>query len=112
MNEQNYANQMKAEYSDKVHTKTDDLKALDRKVKTPANVFAYTFGVIGALVLGVGMCLAMKVLGDMMILGIVVGVAGIAMVSANYFIYKAILNSRKAKYRNEILTLSNSILNA
>ncbi|MBR6779052.1 MAG: dihydropteridine reductase [Clostridia bacterium] len=85
--------------------------ALDRKVKTPANIFAYTFGVVGALVLGTGMCLAMKVIGNIMAVGIVIGVLGIAMVSLTYPIYKKILKSRKAKYSKEILELSEKIIN-
>ena len=40
------------------------LKKLDNKVKTPVNIFTYTFGIISALILGLGMCLCMKVIGD------------------------------------------------
>ena len=66
----------------------------------------------GALVLGTGMCFAMKVLTIPygMPIGIGVGLVGIAMVSVNYFIYKAILKRGKKKYGAEILRLSNEIL--
>lgn len=110
MDEKQYASKLQEEYSEKVPGDVDKLKKLDEKVKLPANIFAYTFGVIGALVLGVGMCLAMKVIGDMFALGIVVGIVGIVMVSANYFIYKAILKSRKNKYASEVISLSNNII--
>ncbi|MDE6188761.1 MAG: dihydropteridine reductase [Clostridia bacterium] len=99
------------QYTEKKRTKFDELKSLDRKVKLPANVFAYIFGTLGALVLGVGMCFAMKVIGDIMALGIVVGCVGIAMVSINYPIYSAILKSRKKKYSQSVIELSESILN-
>jgi glycogen synthase len=92
-------------------TKMEQLKELDRQVKRPAEIFAYTFGVVGSLVLGTGMCLAMKIIGDMMALGIVVGVIGIAMVSVNYLTYKKILARRKKKYGKEIINLSNDLLN-
>ena len=46
----------------------------------------------------------------MMPLGIVIGVVGIAMVSANYFIYRAMLNARKRKYADKILALSDELL--
>ncbi len=98
------------EYMPKQSTKLDELKALDKRVKLPAQAFGYTFGSIGALVLGAGMCLAMKVIGNMMPLGIVIGVAGIAMVTANYFLYNKILKKRKQKYAKEILALSKEIL--
>lgn len=108
-----YAEDIRRQYEPKTaeETKLEQLLKLDAKVRRPAEIFAYVFGVVGALVLGIGMCLAMKVIGDMMIFGIVVGVVGIAMVSANYFIYRTLLNSRKNRYANEIMTLSDSILN-
>jgi hypothetical protein len=92
-------------------TKLDELKALDRKVKVPAEIFAYSFGTASSLVLGTGMCLAMKVIGDMMILGIGIGLVGIALVTANYFLYKKILKARKQKYAKKILQLSDALLN-
>ena len=53
------------------------LRKLDAKAKLPANVFTYTFGIITALVAGVGMCLSMKVIGNgstaMFVLGVIVG---------------------------------------
>lgn len=99
------------QYTEREKTKLDELKALDRKVKRPASIFAYVFGAIGALVLGTGMSLAMKIIGDFMALGIVIGLVGIAMVSLTYPIYKAILQSRKKKYSSQILEISDELLN-
>lgn len=93
-------------------TKLEEIKSLDKKVKNPARIFAYTFGTIGSLVLGTGMCLAMKVIGDLMALGIVVGIIGIILVLVTYPIYKKILARRKEKYGNEIISKSNEILNS
>lgn len=111
MDEKNYIQSIKEEYTEHTPDDMDKLIALDKKARLPAIVFAYSFGIIGSLVLGIGMCLAMKIIGDLMPLGIVVGVVGIAMVSANYFIYKAILKSRKKKFADEILALSDKIVN-
>ena len=102
-------NKIRDSYCEKPVAKLDELKSLDKKVKRPARIFAYVFGVTGALVLGVGMCLAMKVIGNLMALGIVVGVAGIIMVSVNHLIYKQILKKRKSKYCRKILELSEEI---
>ena len=102
---------IREQYAEKRVTKFDELKALDKKVKRPAEIFAYTFGVVGALVLGTGMCLAMKVIGDMMALGIVIGVVGIGMVSVTYALYQKILKTRKRKYSADILALSDELLN-
>ncbi len=103
-------NKIRDSYCEKPVTKLDELKSLDKKVKRPARIFAYVFGVTGVLVLGVGMCLAMKVIGNLMAFGIVVGVAGIIiMVSVNHLIHKQILKKRKSKYCRKILELSEEI---
>ena len=109
--ENNYVQKIKNQYTTKQQTKIDQLKQLDKKVKKPARVFAYVFGTIGALVLGTGMCLAMKVIGDMMLAGVGIGLVGIGMVSCNYSMYKAVLDSRKSKYSNQIFALTNQIEN-
>ena len=54
---------IRTQYTEKEHTQLDALKQLDKKVKTPANVFAYIFGSIGAIVMGSGMSLVMTDLG-------------------------------------------------
>ncbi|MBE7076506.1 MAG: dihydropteridine reductase [Clostridiales bacterium] len=107
-----YAEQIANEYAPKQNSKVKALKRLDSKVKMPATIFTYTFGIIASLVLGVGMCLAMKVLGSStasMIAGIVIGCFGILGVSVNYPIYKRILNSRKNKYASDIIGLAKEI---
>lgn len=110
MNDQTtIVNKIKDSYCQKPVSKLDELKSLDKKVKRPAKVFAYIFGVIGALVLGTGMCFAMKVIGDLMAVGIVVGIVGILMAAINYPIYKQILKKRKGKYCRRILELSEEI---
>ena len=50
---------IRTQYTEKEHTGLDELKELDTKVKRPANVFAYIFGSIGAVVMGSGMSLVM-----------------------------------------------------
>ena len=108
-----YAEAIANEYAVKDTRKVVQLKKLDAKAKRPAQIFGYTFGIIAALVLGVGMCLSMKVIGDgsttMTVLGIIVGLAGIAGVSVNYPIYKRILEKGKKKYAADILYLAKEI---
>lgn len=106
---------IRASYVEKEITKLDELKALDKKVKRPAQIFAYVFGSVSSLVLGTGMCLAMKVIGASlsfaMPLGIGFGLLGILLVSINYPLYKTILKSRKNKYSKQIFELTDSMLN-
>lgn len=110
------AQKIRAQYTEKTTTELDALRELDSKVRRPANVFAYVFGSISAIIKGSGMSFVMTDLasqlglGDMMIPGIAIGVVGMALALVNYPIYKGILNSRKKKYGAEILALSEKIL--
>ena len=107
---------IRTQYTEKEHTQLDALKELDRKVKRPANVFAYIFGSIGAIVMGSGMSIVMTDIGSMihleneMFLGIIIGIIGLIMVIVNYPIYKRILDSRRAKYADKIIALSDELL--
>jgi hypothetical protein len=108
-----YAEAIANEYAPKDTSKVVALKKLDRKAKTPASIFAYSFGVVMALVLGVGMCLSMNVIGNgstaMMIIGIIVGVIGIIGVSVNYPIYRKLIANGKQKYAFDIMQLAKEI---
>ena len=109
-NEKQIAEKIRSQYTERKVSKLDELKELDQRVKRPAKVFTYLFGCVSALVLGTGMCLAMKVIGDLMVPGIVVGCVGIVMAAVNYPIYQAILKTRKKKYADQIFALSNQLL--
>lgn len=95
----------------------DLLRELDAEVKRPASVFGYVFGSISAIIMGSGMSLVMTDIGQQlgisntMPLGIVIGVVGMLMAIATYPIYKNILASRKEKYADRILELSERIMN-
>ena len=111
------AQKIRTQYMKKKPSELDALRELDAKVKRPANVFAYVFGSISAIIMGAGMSLVMTDIGatlgmgDAMIPGIVIGVVGMAMALVNYPLYQKILDSRKKKYGSEILTLSDKIMN-
>ena len=107
---------IRTQYTEKEHTDLDALKALDTKVKRPANVFAYLFGSLSAVVMGAGMSLVMTDIAetvgihDPMLYGIVIGIIGILMAIINYPIYKGILGSRRKKYAHEIIALSDKLM--
>ncbi len=108
-----YAEHIANEYSRKETSKVVALKKLDRKAKRGATVFAFAFGIIMALLLGVGMCLCMNVIGDgstlLFVIGIICGVVGIAGCGVNYPIYSRLLQRGKDKYAFEILELAKEI---
>ena len=108
-----FAEAIANEYSPKDTSKVVALRKLDRKAKGPANIFAYSFGVLMTLVLGLGMCLSMQVIGGGGVLmtgaGILLGMLGLAGVGLNYPIYKKLLRSGKEKYAFEIIQLAREI---
>ena len=99
------------------NTELDELKALDAKVRKPAILFGYTYGSVGAVVMGAGMSFVMTDIAeqiglgiDPMLPGILVGIVGMFMAIINYPIYKGILGARRKKYANKIIALSDKIM--
>ena len=107
---------IRTQYTEKEHSQLDALKELDTKVKRPANVFAYVFGSISAIIMGSGMSLVMTDIGtqfgmtETMAPGIVIGVIGMVMAIVNYPMYKKILASRRKKYADKIIALSDELM--
>lgn len=108
-----YAEQLANEYAPKDASKVVALRKLDKRAKLPATIFTYTFGIISALITGIGMCLSMNVIGGgyslMSVLGIVVGIIGFVMMGLNYPVYKKMLEKGKKKYAFEIMQLAKEI---
>ena len=106
---------IRTQYIEKTDSTLDKIKNLDKKVKKPANVFAYVFGSIAAIILGCGMSLVMTNINTYLNIaeplfpGIVIGVIGLFFAIINYPIYKRILASRRKKYAAEIIALSDKI---
>jgi hypothetical protein len=107
---------IRTQYTEKQNTQLDELKALDAKVKKPANVFGYTYGSVSAIIMGAGMSLVMTDIGAKiglaaaLVPGIAIGVVGMSMALTTYPIYKKLLNARKRKYAPKIMALSEEIM--
>ena len=106
---------IRTQYTEKEHTDLDALRALDARVKRPANVFAYIFGSVSAIIMGAGMSLVMTDIaetvgiGNPMVYGIIIGIAGMLMAIINYPVYKRIPSLRRKKYAGQIIALSEKI---
>lgn len=108
-----YAEHLANEYAPKDDSKVIALRRLDARAKLPATVFTYSVGMISALIAGVGMCLSMNVIGNgssvSFVLGVIIGLVGLAGMGINYPAYKKMLARGKQKYAFEIMELAKEI---
>ena len=80
-----------------------------------AQAASIAIGVLGTLILGTGMSLCMTDLGAAlghlaMVIGILVGVLGLAMVAMAYPLYNIVLRKERQRIAPEILRLSEELL--
>ena len=93
--------------------KMERLKRLDASVTQKGSVVALIIGVLGSLIMGVGMCIAMmwSEVGDIMfIVGIIIGLVGIALICVAYPVYSAITKRERERIAPEILRLTDELL--
>lgn len=94
------------------------LRRMDESVTRKAAMAALIPGIVGTLFLGLGMSLAMSEFGRIlgvdqklgMVLGIVIGVAGIVLISLAYPVYNRVLKKEREKIAPEILRLTEELL--
>ena len=104
--------EIRKKYLPQSETKLDELKRLDAKVQKSGLVLSLVIGIISSLVFGTGMCLAMQVIGtglECMILGVVVGVIGMAGMLVAYPVHRAAQKRAKAKFAPRILELTEEL---
>ena len=89
--------------------KFEQLKALDRKAEKRGQITSLVLGIIGTLILGAGMSIVMEGTASLMIMGIVIGVAGIIILMAAYPAYKKLVKEDRNKVADQILALSKEI---
>lgn len=99
-------------YLPKGESKLDELKRLDAQVQNAGTMEALCIGIISCLVLGCGMCLAMQVIGNSimtMLLGILIGIIGIAGVLLAYPVCRRKREKAKDKFASRILELTEEL---
>lgn len=96
--------------------KMTQLRRLDAAVTQKATTASLVFGMIGALIMGIGMSLIMTDIGKMLgttlalMIGIGVGIIGIVLVCMAYPIYNRILKKEREKIAPEIIRLSDELM--
>ena len=101
--------EIRNKYLPREESKLDELKRLDSTVQNSGMIEALCLGIGGALIFGLGLCLAMQVIavGEIFrMIGILVGIPGIALMILAYPVYRKIFNKTKAKLTPRILELT------
>ena len=97
--------------------KMERLRILDASTTKKGTIASLVIGIIGALILGTGMSLAMTDIGSFLgndtlalIIGILIGVLGIISVALAYPIYNLITAKERKRIAPEILRLSEELM--
>ena len=102
-------------YLPKEEDKMEQLRRLHAIPMQKAQAAALAVGIIGALILGTGMSICMTELGAAlgefaMVMGILVGIAGMIPVAFAYPLYSRILKKERNKIAPEILRLTEELM--
>ena len=104
---------IRKQYVDKDETKATDgkierLKKLHSRVKTPALAVSLTMGIVGTLVFGLGLTMTLE--WNLLVWGSLVAVVGLVPIIMAYWTHNKILEKNKQKYGEEILKISDELL--
>lgn len=102
----------------KAEDKMAYLRKLDASVTRTAQIVALIFGIVGAIILGLGMSIIMTDLSEFMglsndmamIVGIIIGIVGGALASIAYPIYNVIVKRKRKKIAPEIIRLTDELM--
>ena len=94
---------------DKSKTRLERLKKLDAKVKNTALAVSLTVGIVGCLIFGLGLTMVLE--WNLLLWGVIVAAAGAIPMIFAYPLHKYALKKGKQKYAEEILKLSDELLN-
>ena len=97
---------IRKKYLPKEETKLEELKRLDSLVQNSGVIQGLCAGIGGCLVFGLGLCLAMEVIGHMIWLGVILGLVGTAGMLAAFPIYRKIFHKAKSQHSPRILELA------
>lgn len=93
----------------KVESDLESLRKLNKKVTNPPKAVAAVMCVVGVLIFGLGMALALE--WGLYLWGVLVSLAGAGVLGATYPVYRAILKRNKQRYGRQIIELSDKLLN-
>ena len=106
---------IREKYLPREENKMEQLRALHNSATRKAQAWAIALGVMGALIMGTGMSLAMTDIGAAlgqlaMVAGIVIGVIGMILVALAYPVYNHVLKKERQRIAPQILQLTEELL--
>lgn len=90
-------------------SKLERLREMDKKVKRSPTVWGWSLGIIGTLIFGLGLTMILE--WKILVFGIIVMLIGCAPIATAYPVYNAVLRLNKTKYGEQIIKLSDELLN-
>ncbi|MBO5324149.1 MAG: hypothetical protein J6A88_08650 [Oscillospiraceae bacterium] len=97
---------IRKKYLPREETKLEELKRLDHLVQNSGVTESLCAGIGGCLIFGLGLCLAMQVIGNAMWLGILLGLIGAVGMILAYPIKQKVYSKAKAEHTSRILELT------
>lgn len=107
--QQEEVKRIRQKYIPPEENRLEQLRKLDESATRPGRVAAITLGAISALVLGIGMCCTM-VWTQFFVLGVVIGVIGLAGMGASLPLYSELVRRQRKKLTPQIMQLSHALL--
>ena len=116
--EQEEIKRIRQKYQIQKEDEMSRLRKMDAGVTQKATAISLVFGIIGALVMGMGMSLTMTEFGAIfgitgivrMVIGIVTGVIGMILAALAYPVYSKVQKKEREKIAPEILKLTEELM--
>jgi hypothetical protein len=100
---------IRKKYLPREETKLEELKRLDHLVQNSGVTESLCAGIGGCLIFGLGLCLAMEVIGQMIWLGVILGLVGAVGMLTAFPVYRKFFNKAKAQHSPRILELADEL---
>lgn len=113
--EQSEIESIRKKYLPQEENKMEQLRKLHHSASQKAQACSLAIGVVGALIMGTGMSLAMTELGAAlggvaMVIGILIGIVGMILVALAYPVYNRVLKKERQRIAPEILRLTDELM--
>jgi len=105
--------EIRNKYLPREESKLEELKRLDYTVQNAGMIESLCAVIGGVLIFGLGLCLAMQVIGSgvfNIVLGILLGIVGMIGMIIAYPIYRKMVQKAKAEYAPRILQLTDELM--